>query len=460
MAGNSPKGVRHRYPTTHPIGARSIATRYPSARLHNAKRKAIKPQKSSAKPDFAIDRRMPLIDTFLVAIVVGAMLFNLQIGSLTPLLIIGAIGAFVVLRWERLYPLFADCWPLILLPAFVCLSAAWSSVPSTTLYYAMVYTLTVLGGLIIGGGVRARSFVVGMFIALAFYSIMSIAFGRMVNWGEGAGDAFAGLAGSKNQFGDFSGLAMIATIAAGSIFMTERRWVPAVFCAGLFPLLLVNLYLAKATSALVSSVVASGCLVLFIASRKLEIQARSGILIATLIVVAAAIATMDFWLPPLFDMFLDASGKNRGLTGRVDLWRYGRAIMADSPVLGIGYNAFWLHGNMDAEHLWKMMGISTRMGFNFHNTFMEIRVHTGWVGMAVFAAVWIYAAVRLFLRALLNPAIPLVMASALIIFFSMKLQFEVIGFETMHFSTIIGFAALAMGLRSTGKAKAPLPQRR
>ncbi len=405
---------------------------------------------------------MAAIDTALVSIVVAAMLFNLQIGPLTPMLIIGCVGAFCVLRWERIYPMLAQCWPLMLLPGFVCLSAAWSSVPSTTFYYAVVYTLTVFGGLILGGGVRARSFVIGMFIALAFYSIMSTAFGRMVTWGEGAGDAFAGLAGSKNQFGDFSGLAMIATIAAGALFAKEKRWLAAVFCAGLMPLLLLNLYMAKATSALVSSGVAAGCLVLFLVSRRLEIQARTGILIGVILVVVAAIATMNFWLAPLFELFLDASGKDRGLTGRVELWRYGRTIMAENPVLGIGYNAFWLHGNLDAEHLWKMMGISTRMGFNFHNTFMEIRVHTGWVGMAVFAAVWIYAAARVFLRALLTPSIPLVMAAALIVFFSMKLQFEVIGFETMHFSTIIGFAVLAMGLRRSRSASTPdlRPKRR
>lgn len=402
---------------------------------------------------------MAVIDTALVAIVVGAMLFNLQIGALTPLALIAAIGAFAVLRWERLYPLVATCWPLLLLPGFACLSAVWSDVPSTTFYYGVVYTLTVLAGLVIGGGVRARSFIIGMFAAFALYTMMSMAFGRTVGVGMAGVPAFVGLAGSKNQFGDFTGIAAVTTIAAGALFVIERRWVLAAFAACLMPLLALNLVLAKATSALVSTAVAAACLTAFLASRRLEIQARSGILIATAIIVLGALVTIDYWLPPLFDLLLDASGKDRGLTGRVKLWTFGRSIMADAPVLGIGYHAFWIQGNMDAEHLWQMMGISTRMGFNFHNTVMEIRVHTGWVGLTLFASVWAYGVLRLFLRALLKPAIPLLFAAALIILFAMKLQFEVIGFETMHFSTVIGFAALAMGLRTARKTSAqPRPR--
>ena len=50
--------------------------------------------------------------------------------------------------------------------------------------------------------------------------------------------------------------------------------------------------------------------------------------------------------------------------------------------------------------------------------------------------------------------LPVITASAMVIFLALKLQFEVVGYSTMHFSTILLFAALALGLR-TAQSKDP-----
>lgn len=383
----------------------------------------------------------------MVATVVGAILFNLTIGALTPLLIMGVVGIFFVIRWENAFALVRTCWPLLLLPGFAILSALWSEVPFTTLRYGTIYLVTVLAGMILGGGLQRSSFVIGNFLALTFYFVMSAAFGRFVNWGDGPGDAFAGLAGSKNSYGDMAGLAILS-ITAFVIWAwaNRKRWM-ASGAALLVPLVLVSLLLSRATSALIATMVALLCLVLWATSRRLPVQARSSIFLGAILVATTLLLTQNFWLPALFELVLDASGKNMGLTGRVELWRFGNQLIAERPMLGLGYNAFWLQDSLDAQYLWNMMGITTRQGFSFHNTSMEIVIHLGYVGLVLFILVAIFSLSTLTMRTMISPSIASIYACALIIFFSLKLPFEVVGFGTMHFSTIFGFAAMAMGLR-------------
>ena len=378
---------------------------------------------------------------------IGAILFNLQIGSLTPLLVVAALGAFALLRWEQILPMLAASWPLLILPALAMLSAAWSDMPMTTLRYATLYAVTVAAGLMMGAGLDRAALVRGCFAAFAVYSLASILFGRFVGWGEGAGDAWAGLAGSKNAAGDMIGVAILSTIAFVTLAWSQGKRLLAGSALLLLPIFFVMLFLSKATAALIGTVVASAFLLLWIGSRRLPLQARSGIFLAAIVAAAGLIVTMDWWLPPLFDAVLENTGKDRGLTGRVDLWRFGNELIAQRPWFGLGYNAFWIHDNLDAEYLWRMMGISTRMGFSFHSTSMEIIVHMGYVGLAIFTAIAAYASVKLFIRTMLTPHVSAIFACALTVFFALKLPFEVVAFGTMHISTVIVIAALSLGLR-------------
>ena len=341
----------------------------------------------------------------------------------------------------------AASWPLLIIPALAMLSAAWSDMPMTTLRYATIYAVTVAAGLMMGAGLNRAALVRGCFAAFAIYSLASILFGRFVGWGAGSGNAFAGLAGSKNAAGDLTGLAILSTFAFIALAWSRRERIAAGGGALLLPLLFVMLWISRATSALIATVAATACLLLWLASRRLPLQVRSGIFLAAIVAAAGLVVTMDLWLPPLFDAVLENTGKNAGLTGRVDLWRYGNQLIAEHPWFGLGYNAFWVHDNLGAEYLWRMMGIESRSGFSFHSTSMEIIVHLGYVGVAIFAAIIGITLLRLFTRTMLTPHVPAIFACALAIFFALKIPFEVVAFGTMHFSTVLCFAALSLGLR-------------
>lgn len=137
-----------------------------------------------------------------------------------------------------------------------------------------------------------------------------------------------------------------------------------------------------------------------------------------------------------------------GLTGRADLWMKADELIAKRPWVGLGYNAFWIPGNLDAEALWRLLGIASRSGFNFHNTPREVLVHLGIVGLILFTLVALVGLIRLFIGAMANPNAGLIYQCGLTIYFLLKLPFEVIGFGTMHFSTIFVYAFLGAGYRA------------
>lgn len=80
---------------------------------------------------------------------------------------------------------------------------------------------------------------------------------------------------------------------------------------------------------------------------------------------------------------LDMFGKEKTLTGRTDLWEFGFNFAQNSPILGIGYNAFWVRGRSEAEYLWEIFYIASRTGFHFHNLYIQTFVDLGIVGLGI-----------------------------------------------------------------------------
>jgi hypothetical protein len=68
--------------------------------------------------------------------------------------------------------------------------------------------------------------------------------------------------------------------------------------------------------------------------------------------------------------------------------------IAERPLLGHGYQAFWRIGNPVAEDLWRAFGIESRSGFHFHNFYLSNAVEVGVPGVAaqtgLMAALGIY----------------------------------------------------------------------
>ena len=402
------------------------------------------------RPEFAINRRSRWFDILIVGAVFAAILFNLLIGPLTVVVVFGAVCAFCLFRWERLPGMVLECWPLFLLPAMALLSALWSDVPATTIRYASLYTVTAFAGIIVGGGVYRSAYLNGHFLAFSIYSVASALFGRWVEWGEGAGDAYAGLAGSKNASGDMAGVATLVTIVFVRAMFKINRRIAGLAACGLFPILGWLLLSSRATGALIATIMASACLIAWLISERFERQVRGGIFVGGTIAAVLALLTQQWWLQPIFDLVLNASGKDAGLTGRTELWAFGDHLIAKRPWLGLGYGAFWLKDSVDARYLWDMMGIASHQGFNFHNTIKEIVVHLGYVGLGVAAIMAATGVTMLLAKTMRVASLESILAFTLCFYFAVKMPFEVIGFDSMHFTTVTMYALFAVGMRRDG----------
>ena len=387
------------------------------------------------------------IDTALVSIPFLAILFNSIIGPLTPILILVTIPIFMLLRWERLFPIIINTWPLLLLPIFAMFSVFWSDYPSVTARYSILYFCTVLPAVLLGGGANRDSLLKGIFFAFAIYMVCSLIFGRYVSWSGPGGLAFAGLLGSKNASGDVGALTILISTA---ILIWGRKRTRVVWSFAALAMVFMGaftLWQSKATGALVATIVSLPCLLIWNISRRFDVRLRVSIFVILLIVLTVIISTFDYWMPPLFEFVLESSGKDAGLTGRGMLWRKADELILQRPILGGGYAAFWVENNLDAEYLWRSMGVVSRSGFNFHNTPRDIAVDLGVVGLSLFAIVFFVSIFRLFIQTMRTPHYSSIFCCGLFVFESPRFFFELVSFQNMHFSTLIVFIILSHGMR-------------
>lgn len=399
-----------------------------------------------AEAGLGLGRDSPIIDVLIVVVPIGALLFNLIVGPLTPILVMATVGAYALFRYERLVNVLGSTWPLLLLPLFCLVSAAWSEAPAATIRYGMLYLITVLTATLIGAGTSRISALRGLQLVFSTYLILSLLLGRWTNWGDGS-YAYAGLAGSKNAAGDAAAIGLL--ISATTLFWAigQRRPGWALIAILTIPVAVYSLVVAKSTGALVAAVLALACLLLWLVSRRFALTTRTILFGVTLFGTIVVLATTPIWVDLVFDSILTASGKDAGLTGRADLWQVADRLIAQKPILGLGYNAFWVQGNLDAERLWKLLQVPSGSPFNFHNTPRDLLVNIGFVGLILYTVVWLAASIRLLWRTMLAPDYFGIFCSAMLVFVAPRVYFELVGFSNMHFPTMVLLISVACGFR-------------
>lgn len=391
-----------------------------------------------------------LFDSSLCAIVVIALLVNLTIGPLTPLTVFAFVITYAIVRRERLPKVLSSSWPLLLIPLLSLLSVFWSESPNSTLRYGLYFFVSVLAGVMMGSGMRHRDVINGLFWGLLLYGVVALLLGRWVIVGTTGELAFAGLLGSKNASGEVAGLSLLVSISMLASSMKTKRVL--LVWASIIGLIVSSftLFASSATGALISGVVASCCLVFWLISANFNTQVRTSLFVLLLLLLVALFIFQDTWFPPLFEFVLDATGKDAGVTGRDILWSKADSLISQKPLFGNGYGAFWVHNNLDAEYLWREMGIDNRMGFNFHNTFREVTVDLGYFGFALFVSIIIIGAGVLFIKTMLNPEPSLILASACFVYFIFKIYWETFAFGGMHLVGMLFYTVFAMGFSCRG----------
>ena len=84
----------------------------------------------------------------------------------------------------------------------------------------------------------------------------------------------------------------------------------------------------------------------------------------------------------LFQVALQVTGKSTTLSDRTPLWDVANKMMQEHPIGGVGFQAFWQHGNPYAEDLWRRFQ-PARAGYHFHNLWYQSGVDLGYIGLGL-----------------------------------------------------------------------------
>ena len=271
-------------------------------------------------------------------------------------------------------------WPVLALPVFAVLSAAWSDYPGSSLRGGGQYLATAIIGVLAGTCIKPRTMLWSLLSALGFVTAIGVVGGVSTHWGDVV--TLVGLFGSKNYFGLSVALLLLTAMALAlkKSQLDLLRGI-ALAIAMLGPLFLVQ---SRSIGALVCSVAAAAvaCLCVFIARFAPHVRAAIVVLIAPLIGVLLIVWS---YLGDTSEV-LNSLGKDATLSGRTWLWEWANLAIVERPILGFGYQAFWQPGNWGAEEIWFHDQHTDKTGYHFHNTFLQVAVDLGYVGLFVLLA--------------------------------------------------------------------------
>ena len=268
-------------------------------------------------------------------------------------------------------------WLVWLLPALGFASVLWSQARSETLRFTLEFAITIACAVLAARLLKPRTLLVALTVALMATSAVSLLFGRQTIDGLTGAAVFAGVFGSKNQLGFFASLMLLASIA----LLIDRGQPVRFRVMGLAAALLSIplLVTSRSATSIGSVVIAAAALLLGLPLSRLDRYGRARLLFVIFVVMFLPL--LMFAISPDGEgLILRVMNRDATFTGRTILWRYAAQIIPANPLLGRGFNAFWLHDNPDAEALWATFRLPGRTGFTFHNTLVEAAVELGYVG--------------------------------------------------------------------------------
>jgi O-antigen ligase len=275
---------------------------------------------------------------------------------------------------------------LAALIALIFISRVWSIDPGVTFRRGIAVFFTTLAGLAIAARYEWPRLLEVLAAAFALIAVCCIglalalpSYGRMSDLFPGA---WRGVWFEKNALGDNMSIGCIVFCAAAILNPVRRRlW--CVMAGVAFALIL----LSTSKTSLVSLMIGLAMLG-FVAL----VKRGPVIAVITTFVGVTAAAALGFALYFASDVFFALLGKDATLTGRTQLWAGVLPQIYTRPWTGFGYGAVWNDKTIWGPLAW----ISKRAGFvalHAHNSWLEIWLGIGYVGLGIwalyFAETWV-----------------------------------------------------------------------
>ena len=290
---------------------------------------------------------------------------------------------FIALRWRLLFRIFARNKLLLLLVMLVLASVLWSAAPEVTLRRSIALLGTTLFGAYLsarytlGGQIRLLAWALGIAAVLSLLCALALPSYGISSDPLTPGD-WQGVFDHKNALGSSMALgAMVSLLLATSA--RRLRWL-AWAC---FVLSLALLLLSNSVTAMVVFSTLLILLPLYRALRWRYTLAVPALIFAIVLVGAVVVFSVSNW-----GVVLNALGRDVTLTGRTQLWDVVLDMIRERPWLGYGFSAFWLGSEGPSAQLWLATGQEYE---HAHNSFLDLWLQLGLVGVAVFSLGFVLA---------------------------------------------------------------------
>jgi len=270
-------------------------------------------------------------------------------------------------KFTTILPLIAICF----------LSSLWSSDPYLTVRRAAALLLSSIVALIIGADFELKQ-IIRFFSAATVIHMLLVAVFFVVSphtlYSPSDPVSLKGLTTHKNVFGHEMALGFLALALVPFRRWAMLRWPLAFACFGL-------LLLAHSTGALVSLLGALIFLLLltFVRFRGMDRYAVLLVYAVAAVSLGALLYAFSAHLPGLF-------GKNDTLTGRTELWALVRVAIGMRPLLGYGFDTFWMGYRGVSSNIQMQVGWLVPTA---HNGYYDLMLGVGFLGALSFVpAFW------------------------------------------------------------------------
>lgn len=273
-------------------------------------------------------------------------------------------------------------WLFLTFPLLAICSTYWSDAPDVSLRYSVQLLITVAMGVLVGLATKPRTLVAAIYLATLIVAIGSIISNR---WGVSEeGPVLIGWTGSKNQIAAVSQLALASALA---VVLDKGQPRPLQLTTPVAALVVTVLLIqARSATGVLTAIGATAAFAALLTLRPLRAQTRLALMVSALLVLAPAAAVPDLIGKGAAWVTGEVFHKDATLTGRTYLWDQADDLIEKRPVVGHGYRAVWLGKSTTSIGLLRWTGLRDARGFHFHQTFREVTVDTGFLGLVVFLA--------------------------------------------------------------------------
>ncbi len=321
--------------------------------------------------------------SFAVAVSVWAFSYSTIFGQMVILAYYAVWLPLILVDYRRYLRHVSSAWLPLAFAGYVCLSIFWSAAPGITARTAVQYSSHIACAYIAARTVSVRTFTIGCLIGIFFVLLYSLKVGAYSDDVLDGTFNFVGAFASKNQLGFVASLGVYFYVVFLAFLRRDRfglLWTA--------PIALLSAYmlLASHSATSIASITVVLALVVLLASSKVLSRRyrRVVFVVGGGVIVVAIVAALNVGL---MDFVLNMFGKDSTLTGRTYLWEQGWNAAQQSPLLGVGYAAYWVQGFSEAERLWNEFFITGRAGFHFHNTYIETLVELGYIGAVLISLI-------------------------------------------------------------------------